>query len=63
MLTINIGGDAYPVQETVHRVARRSAMRVVGVALTDLRMTVIDNMLYVTIRKHAKEWESPQTMK
>lgn len=58
VLDIRVGENARkPVTAMLNQVPVDSAVRVVA-DMTDLRMTVIDNVLYVTTRENAKEWES-----
>lgn len=57
VLDIRVGENARkPVTATLNQVPVDTAVRVVA-DMTDLRMTVIDNVLYVTTRENAKEWE------
>jgi hypothetical protein len=63
VLDIRVGENARkPVTATLKQVPVDSAVRVVA-DMTDLRMTVVDNVLYVTTRENAKEWELRQTKK
>jgi hypothetical protein len=58
VLDIRVGENGRkPVTATLSQVPVDSAVRVVA-DMTDLRMTVIDNVLYVTTRENAKELES-----
>ncbi len=63
VLDIRVGEHSRkPVTATLNQVPVDSAVRVVT-DMTDLRMTVVDNVLYVTTQEHAKELESRRAKK